>query len=52
MGVSTLFAVGAAVFIAAVIAAAIGVSWIGKRADALPGEEPPETMAHMRGPGI
>jgi hypothetical protein len=24
----------------------------GTHADSLPGEEPPETMAHMRGPGI
>ena len=44
--------VGVVIPVLAFIAALLGVLHSGTHAGALPGEEPPETMAHMRGPGI
>jgi hypothetical protein len=44
--------VGAATLAVAFVAVVFAVFRSGQHADGLPGEDPPETMARMRGPGI
>jgi|KBSSwiStaDraftv2_1062776.scaffolds.fasta_scaffold2361381_1 hypothetical protein len=55
VGVLALFVtlwLGVAILVVAFVAFVTAVFWVGARADSLPGEEPPEMMAHLRGPGI